>query len=316
MFIFARRSLLIIAFSHILGVLAAHAQTDHFSHPPQYKAAPLGALGPVIKAGEGEQVVVILPGLFFSADAYEELAQSLRDKHRVYVIAPAGLGGTAAPPLPSGPDRYRPMIWTKAYEKGVVDYLDAEGVRDAALIGHFSAGAGSALRLAKRRPDLFNKVIILAGEISRAPKQHAAQAYKNSDYYGETLWRTISRETWNENNFTPSLYSKHAEIGMRLWKMAESVPLAIAIQYLGEFAAADMISVFDNYGTPTLILTPDFREGAVDDRIAAFYGANWDEWLEEAEAPIIVRDIDDAHVFLWLDQPVATMREIKTFIAE
>jgi pimeloyl-ACP methyl ester carboxylesterase len=99
--------------------------------------------------------VVLVPGLFGSAFGFRTLTGSLVGRgYRVLVIEPLGVGGSARPP--------RADYSLVAQGDRIAAVLDSLAVRDALFVAH-SLGAGMALRVAWRRPDLVRALVSLDG---------------------------------------------------------------------------------------------------------------------------------------------------------
>jgi len=105
-------------------------------------------------AGDGPPVVLV-PGLFGSAFGFRRVTAPLSERgYRVIVVEPLGVGASARPP--------RADYSLIAQADRIAAVLDTLGVRQALVVAH-SLGAGMALRLAWRRPDLVRGIVSLDG---------------------------------------------------------------------------------------------------------------------------------------------------------
>jgi pimeloyl-ACP methyl ester carboxylesterase len=108
----------------------------------------------VTLAGAGPPVVLV-PGLFGSAYGFRHLTAALTARgYRVIVVEPLGVGGSSRPA--------RADYSLSAQSRRIAAVLDSLQVRQALLVAH-SLGAGMALRVAWRRPDLVRGVASLDG---------------------------------------------------------------------------------------------------------------------------------------------------------
>lgn len=108
----------------------------------------------VTVAGAGAPVVLV-PGLFGSAYGFRTLSAALVERqYRVVVVEPLGVGGSGRPP--------RADYSLVAQADRIAAALDSLAVRHALVVAH-SLGAGMALRLAWRRPDLVRGLVSLDG---------------------------------------------------------------------------------------------------------------------------------------------------------
>lgn len=115
----------------------------------------------VTAAGAGPPVVLI-PGLFGGAYGFRKLVPLLvAQGHRVVVVEPLGVGTSARPE--------RADYSLDAQAARVAAVLDTLGLREAVLVAH-SVGAGIALRVAYRRPELVRRLVSLDG----GPAERAA----------------------------------------------------------------------------------------------------------------------------------------------
>ena len=115
----------------------------------------------VTAAGAGTPVVLI-PGLFGGAYGFRKLVPLLvAQGHRVVVVEPLGVGTSARPE--------RADYSLDAQAARVAAVLDTLGLRETVLVAH-SVGAGIALRVAYRRPELVRRLVSLDG----GPAERAA----------------------------------------------------------------------------------------------------------------------------------------------
>ncbi|HEX6617395.1 MAG TPA: alpha/beta hydrolase [Gemmatimonadales bacterium] len=143
-----------------LAVLALSSGTLDSLEARVVSVAPGEALQ-VTAAGAGAPVVLI-PGLFGGAYGFRKLVPLLvAGGHRVVVIEPLGVGTSARPE--------RADYSLDAQADRVAAVLDTLGLRETVLVAH-SVGAGIALRIAYRRPELVRRLVSLDG----GPAERAA----------------------------------------------------------------------------------------------------------------------------------------------
>jgi pimeloyl-ACP methyl ester carboxylesterase len=103
--------------------------------------------------GEGDRVVVLLPGLLFSRKMHEPLAQTIADRgHRVICLDLLGHGDSDRPPEMGN---YGMTIFASQ----VVALLDELGI-DKAVVGGTSLGANVSLEVAAAAPDRLQGLLI------------------------------------------------------------------------------------------------------------------------------------------------------------
>ena len=103
--------------------------------------------------GDGEKVVVLLPGLLFSRQMHRPLAQTLAERgHRVICLDLLGHGDSDRPPEMSS---YSMTIFGRQ-AIALLDHLDVE----QAVIGGTSLGANAALEATAAAPDRVKGLLI------------------------------------------------------------------------------------------------------------------------------------------------------------
>lgn len=125
----------------------------------------------VTSIGEGPTVVLV-PGLFGSHYGFRHVVPQLAALgYRAVVIEPLAVGTS------SRPERADYSLGAQAARLAQV--LDTLGLRNTIVVAH-SLGAGMALRLAWRRPDLVSGLVLLEGgpaETAASPGFRRAMAY-------------------------------------------------------------------------------------------------------------------------------------------
>jgi pimeloyl-ACP methyl ester carboxylesterase len=107
-------------------------------------------------AGEGEPVV-LLHGTGGTAESWTAQRELLTDWYRLYMPECRGHGRTADV---EGPYTY------EGFADDVAGFIEALGLGPVRLVG-WSNGAKVALRLALRRPDLVQRLVLIGGHASR-----------------------------------------------------------------------------------------------------------------------------------------------------
>lgn len=120
-------------------------------------------------------------------------------------------GGTPAPPAPPDSVSLGEQRWTDGAYRALVDLMDRESMEDVVVVGHWITGTGLALRLAIEHPERIRAVVLLAG----APRSttsnpegpvevpHEDRVKLVDEQLAPEWFRTVTRETWDDNNFRP-----------------------------------------------------------------------------------------------------------------
>jgi pimeloyl-ACP methyl ester carboxylesterase len=174
-------------------------------------------------------------------------------------------------------------------------------------------------------PDDVKAVIILAGsthfvpsDTTKWPAQMTLERrVAGIDRYMAPRWfKTVTRETWDDNNFLPGDYAVNPVLGLRLWREAAQPPLHVWVRYLCEYHAQDISLELDKVATPTLVLNPGL-EGAYHDPggdyMTGYTSASW-AGAAGANPKIKIVTIPDSRACLWLDQPEHVNSAVQEFL--
>ena len=306
-------------------ILEQDPARNNLVDPPGYRTAPLGALGGIVRAGTGARPMILVPGLGFGADSLEELMAWFASDYRMLAVTLPGFGGTPAPPSPGEKTSFGEQTWTNGALAAIERLIEDERIEGAIVVGHWLTGTQIALRLALRHPDRIDAVILLAGSARMTtsdPARAAAIATPERrvlaiDSYMAPRWfKTVTRETWDDNNFLPGDYAIDPVRGLRLWRRAASPELHVWVRYLCEFNAQDICSELERLTVPTLLLQPGLEglpRTSPDDYMVGFCHGSWSGCLE-GRPNVTVARIPDSRVFLWHDQPEEVRRRILEFL--
>ncbi len=299
---------------------------NNLGDPPGYKTAPAGTLGAVARSGPADAPPLILvPGFGFGAAAYAGLAEKLAMNHRVFVVTLPGFGGTPAPASPPETTSLGEQTWTVGAVEAIEKLIRDEGMKDPVVIGHWIGGTQIALRLALRNPQAIRAVVLLAGSARMIVQDPRSEEFYGTlerrvstmDKFMAPRWfKTVTRETWDDNNFLPGDYSANPVLGLRLWRMAAEPPLHVWVRYLCEFNAQDINLDLPRLSVPTLLLKPraeDLPKSPDTDYLQGFLHTSWEG--RAAGNAMTIQTIPNSRVFIWVDQPDLVEEALKTFIA-
>jgi pimeloyl-ACP methyl ester carboxylesterase len=287
---------------------------NNLEHAPGYTTAELGTLGGVTRMGSGPQAMVLIAGAGFGAEIFQGFMEINQNRFKMLAVTLAGFGGTPAPPMPAPGTSYAEQTWTRAAAEGVVRLIESEGLDRPAVVGHWLNGTQVALEVAARRPDLVKAAVILSGVSKFVPtgagmaelKTPEMRAMMIDQYMAPQWFRTVTRETWDDNNFLPRDYAIHPLRALQLWKEAARPTLPVWIRYLCEVWAHDSTLDLEQLQVPLLIVQPEFddlyRQGPQP-------GGGYMEtilhesWVGvESDERITVKSVPDSRVFLMDDQ--------------
>ena len=306
-------------------ILAQDPTFDNLVDPPGLVTAPLGRLGAVVRIGHGPRHMLLVPGLGFSADTFREFMHRHENEWSMLAVTLPGFGGTPPPPCPPAGTSFAQQTWTNAAVDAIERMLIQERLDHLVVVGHWLGGTQVALRLAARRTEDVSAVVLIAGVAGMAsndPRRAKALATLESraamvDQYLAPKWfRTVTRETWDDNNFLPSDYAVDPVLGLRLWREAARPALHVWVRYLCEFNAQDVTLELAAPSVPTLLLQPGLEGRPSDpdnDYMSLFCHASWQRW--NGTAPRLqVQTIADARACLWIDQPARVDAALTGFL--
>jgi len=309
----------------IKRIIAQDPALNNLVDPPGYKTARLGTLGGVVRAGAGTQAMILIPGLGFGADVFDGFMKGFADKYRMYAVTLPGFGGTAAPPCPAETISFGEQAWTNAALGAVEKLIKDEDIQNPIIVGHWLTGTQIALRLAMKHTGKVKAVILLAGSARMVITDPAGAGYYATlekrvatiDTYLAPKWfKTVTRETWDDNNFLPGDYAVNPVLGLRLWREAAAPKLHVWVRYLCEFNAQDISTEMDKVTVPTLILKPGLEGAYYDpgkDYMDAFCHKSW-EGRTEGNPKITLKTIANARACPWVDQPQAVDDAVAGFL--
>jgi pimeloyl-ACP methyl ester carboxylesterase len=130
-------------------------------------------------------------------------------------------------------------------------------------------------------------------------------------------FKTVTRETWDDNNFLPSDYAEHPVLGLRLWREAARPDLHVWVRYLCEFNAQDVTQEFAAPAVPTLLLEPGLEGLPTDpgnDYMLNYCHASWQRWRNGAPQ-FQVQTVHHARACPWIDQPEAVDEALASFLS-
>jgi len=307
-------------------ILIQDSTLNNFVDPPGYQTGTLGELGGYTKAGSGPQAVIFIPGLGFGGDIFDELMDRWSEKYTMYAVTLAGFGGTPAPPSPPETTSFGEQTWTNGAMRGLEKLIATEQIKNPILVGHWATGTQLALRLALEHPENARAVIILAGssrfvlaDTTRMPlKIPLDKRIAAIDGYMAPSWyKTVTRQTWDDNNFLPIDYAIHPVRGLRLWREAAEPPLHVWTRYLCEFYSQDITLQMDRLTVPTLIVKPGLDPvdlGPGQNYMDAYTHLSW-QGILELNPKIKMISIPDSRVCLWFDQPDKLDSAVFDFLA-
>jgi len=306
--------------------MAQDPSLDNLHHPPATTTAATGTLGRVRKSGTGSRTMVLIPGLGFGDDIWAAFMDRHAADATMYAVTLPGFGGTAPLPMPPDGSKYVEIPWTRSAVQAILDLIDRERLSKVTLVAHWAFASQIALQLALDHPDRVDAVVLVAGvlkvnydNIPGMLEWTADARSANVERLGHEWFRTVTRRTWDDNNFMSYDYASNPRRGLFLWREAQSPSLQVWIRYLLEFYSIDLAPRLKDLRVPTLVVQPGFDDPAfyVDDSrnnyMRSLCVGSWRD-AHGINARISFATIPQSRLFVMDDQPEKLDRAIRVFL--
>jgi pimeloyl-ACP methyl ester carboxylesterase len=307
--------------------LAQDSTLDNLRHPPGTVTAADGTLGRVRVAGSGPRTMLLIPGIGFGDGVWDEFIERHRNDYTMIAITLPGFGGTAPLAMPDSGVRYAQTPWTRSMLRAIEHLLDSAGVRRVTVVAHWALATQIALRLALDHPDRVEAVVLVGGVLKSYYENTPGmrdwtrdQRARVADGLAQRWFRTVTRRTWDDQNFMAYDYAVNPRRGLFLWREAAAPSLAVWIRYLLEFYAVDVSAELRDLRVPTLVVQPGFDDPAFYVEEGRNYMRNLclDSWRGAAALSDRLRfvTIPGSRLFVMHDQPAALDSAITGFLRE
>lgn len=306
--------------------LAQDSTLDNLRHSPGTGTVEFGTLGRVRTEGRGAHPMVLIPGIGFGDDVWNEFMERHRDEYTMYAVTLPGFGGTAPLPMPAEGVAYAETPWIRSAEQGILALLDRARLGRVTLVAHWAVASQIALRLALEHPERIARVVLVSGVLKSYYEQPPGmehwtleQRARFAEGMSQRWFRTVTRQTWDDNNFMPYDYAVNPRRGLFLWREAQAPALPVWIRYLLEWYAMDLTSRLADLRVPVLVIRPglDDPQWYVEPGRNYMVNLTHDSWRGAPDTPRIrFVTIPGSRLFIQYDQPEALDRELRRFLAE
>lgn len=332
----ARRAVVVLALAVATSSLQGQSRTlaqdssrNNLLQVPGTTLTAPGELGAVARVGTGARHLLFIAGAGFGGDAYRPFADSLAVAlgATVHLITLPGFGDVPPWPVPPGGTPWQEATWLGYAQQAIVQYLDGQRITRADVVGHWIIASQVALRLAIDRPARMTSAVLLAGVAeSHYPPPGGMQqmSLTQRSAYAEamaTRWfRTVTPQTWHDNNFMPFDYAVNPLSGALLWRRASEPALSTWIRYLLEFYATDLTHDLARLRVPVTVVQPGLDDPAyfIDPSRGDYVRSNViDSWrgTESLAGTLRFVTVPGARVFLTLDKPAETLHALRQALA-
>ena len=306
-------------------ILAQDPAIDNLRFPAGVETTAFGQLGRVRKLGEGPRAMLLIPGLGFGDNVWTEFMERHRSEYTMYAITLPGFGSTPPLPMPPEGSRFVEAPWTRSAIEAIEGLLARERIERITVVAHWALATQIALRLALDHPDRVEAVVLISGVLKSyydvdpqmmtwTPEQRSA----NVEALGHRWFKTVTRRTWDDNNFMSYDYAINPRRGLFLWRDAQAPLLPVWIRYLLEFYTFDLASRLRELRVPTLVVQPGFDDPDFYVEEGRNYMRNLclDSWRGTAGISdrLEVVTIPRSRLFIMHDQPEALQQVVNAFL--
>ncbi len=305
--------------------MAQDSTLDNLRHAAGTTTAAAGTLGRVRKTGEGPRTMLLIPGIGFGDDVWSEFMERHRSEYTMYAITLPGFGDTPPLPMPPEGSHYAETPWLNSSMQAIVSLLEREHIEHVTVVAHWALASQLALRLALEHPERVDGVVLVSGVLKSYYEStpamlawSAAQRAAYADGMGARWFRTVTRRTWDDNNFMAYDYAINPRRGLFLWREAQAPALPVWIRYLLEFYAVDLTPRLQELRVPVLVVQPGFDDPAwyVEPGLNYMHNLCVDSWqgARQASPKLEFATIPGSRLFIMFDQPDALDRVLGDFL--
>jgi pimeloyl-ACP methyl ester carboxylesterase len=304
--------------------MAQDPALDNLKHPSGTVTLAEGTLGNVRKHGTGPRAMLLVPGLGFGDSIWTEFMERHAADYTMFAITLPGFGGTNPLPMPASNAAFADLAWTRSTLAAIDALIERERLARVTVVAHWSHATQIALRLALERPDRIEAVILIGGvlrsyfdAIPNMASWTLDERVRNTEMLGQRWFKTVTRKTWDDNNFMPWDYAVNPRRGLSLWREAQSPTLPVWIRYLLEFYAMDLSSRLKDLRVRTLVVQPGFDDPGmyVEPNLNYMRNLCQDSWRGVAASDTIqFVTIPGSRLFVMYDKPEELDREIARFL--
>ena len=190
---------------------------NNLAHSTGYKPCALGELGRVTSVGNGSRDMILIAGAGFGGDIFDGFMERHKNKYTMYAVTLPGFGRTAAPPMPNEGVSYGDQTWMRGAQQGIERLIAEKKMKRPIVVGHWLNATQIALNLALDNPDKIAAVVIISGiakdntvDMQLGRTVTPEERTKRIDSSMAPRWfKTVTRGTWDDNNFYPHDYARH-----------------------------------------------------------------------------------------------------------
>lgn len=299
---------------------------DNLRHSPGTETAAPGTLGQILVAGEGRRAMLLIAGLGFGPEVtWADFMERHRADYRMLAVGLPGFGGSKPLQMPPPGTPYAEQSWMRSALGAIVTLLNQRKIERVSVIAHWALASQLALQLALDHPDRVESVVLVSGVLkshfSSVKGMHewsSAQRHQYAEGMAARWFKTVTRRTWDDNNFMSYDYAVNPRRGLFLWREAQAPSLAVWIRYLLEFYSLDLTSRLRDLAVPVLVVQPGFDDPGMyveagGDYMRDFCVASWRD-ARSTDSRLTFATVQGSRLFIMHDKPEELDALIRRFM--
>ncbi len=310
------------------GVREIDVSRNDLELPKGYKALRDNQTPVIVKKGQGEQTLILVPGMYSGNKSFDGFIARNESQYKFFLLTPPGINGTPARAMPAAGRSFSELTWTRRLERDILDLIRREKLTRAIIVAERQPAAQAAIELAIDHPDQIGGVVLVGTNLVQffsAPKDPTRKtpiAFADRGGFVDESWaakwfKYVTPETWKNGDLGKQLLSVDPARAQTAWDELESAPLEVKIRYLCEFWASDVTRRFDRLKVPVVAIVPGFDEKFLAEPANGFaQTAFLDSWetLVPKHPLLELIKVPNARMLVFDDQPKEADDAIATLV--
>jgi pimeloyl-ACP methyl ester carboxylesterase len=284
-----------------------------------------GAAPRVVESGRGSTAMILVPGVYSGAGAFDGFVARNSERYVFFTITPPGLDGTPPRRMPPASASYGDLPWTRALASDIRALIERKHLSRPIVVAHGFPGSIAAEELAMNDADVLGGIVeIAAMAVQPLPSQTSPgreitpeeRAALVDDSWARQWFKYVTPETWENNNYPAEMFANNPVTAERVRRQVEANSLQVKIRYLAEFMASDRRRVFSRLIVSVLIVKPGFSERFFEDpRFGWMKGSFQEGWKTyPGNSHVEQMTIAGARALLLDDEPALADRAVAEFV--
>ncbi|HSE41129.1 MAG TPA: alpha/beta hydrolase [Acidobacteriota bacterium] len=276
-----------------------------------------GELGNVIKQGNGEISLILIPDVGMDGTVFQSFLNRNKEHFTMYAVTLPGFGGTPKLPDFEKRDYAATRLWKNA-ESAVINLIQKENLKAPIILGH-QGGAYLALRIALDHPESVSGAVVLNGllyapmMLSKDPTGKLTPELRHQVaklFMPIELFPRPSRDCFAKywQSMAGSM-SKDQQHNLQLAQIGGNSDAHLTWDYGAELLTTDLTNEMDQLKIPTLVVSsiPDPKKTSPNSAV--------DQWKIVHNPSVKVVTMENVGTFPVDDDPKSFDKMILDFAA-